>query len=245
MSTIDLPALNVPLLKSLVTWAAADQAHLDDLAARFKEEGWGHWDQERWAKEVRNGHCQTAYCIAGQAAAQVGYAPVFDAVALPYLSEVENGDVYITGTCAPRRFAGLGPTGMPVYEPNTDAGTRQISDVGREAIGLSYDEANALFEGSNSLQDILAMALMFARVRNVDLDLDPALVDMVNEHFGSLDRATAAEVNRFHFERDYVDMVLSPEWASGVLRKALEYAHDDGEISDTEFEAAYDLVASR
>lgn len=160
MSDTTLPTLNVPLLRDLVTWAAADEEHLADLAAKYP--GWGTWRQTVWAEQVRNGVCKSAYCIAGQAVVQVGMGLIL---------EGEDG-VYSASECAPKRFDGLDDKGQPVYVLDHTQ-EQPIPEVAKEAIGLTWQERVALFDGDNGIGDIVHLALTFAAERGVDLGLDP------------------------------------------------------------------------
>lgn len=171
MSNNTLPTMNVPLLRDLVCWAAADEAHLQDLAKEF--DGWGQWDQNVWSREVRNGVCRTAYCIAGQAVAQVGMGFVYD-----YDHEDDNGhEVYAAAFCAPKTFVGLDDKGQPQYELDRSR-EEYVSSTAKRAIGLSDNEGSALFGGDNTITEVVGLALMFAERRGVDLGLPPEVAEL-------------------------------------------------------------------
>lgn len=164
MSSTNLPTLNVELLRDLVTWAYGDHVAAGESAEEYP--GWGHWDQNVWATEARNGVCQTSYCIAGQAAMQVGMGLCLD----HDWDDTDGTEHYTAVDCAPKTFVGLDDKGRPRYVLDREH-SRRIPDVAREALGLTDDEANTLFDGTNTLDIVVGLALAYARARNVDLGL--------------------------------------------------------------------------
>lgn len=161
--------LNITLLRDLVTWAYQDEEAVQspDFAA------WGHWDQNLWAQEIRNGVCQTAYCIAGQAVVQAGFGLLLDEQ-----YEVEDGQPreFRASTCAPKRFAGLDDQGREVYINDTTH-ERGIPAVAREVLGFTHSEGEVMFAGDNTIEQLVAMARIFAAKRGQDLRLPDEIAD--------------------------------------------------------------------
>lgn len=184
---MDLPVLNTELLSRLITWAVEDAAaHEGDevaaqvLAEQFPE--WGHWNQNVWGEERRNGVCDTAYCIAGQAVAQVGMGLVLEANGV----DDEGRTHYVASQCRPRRFVGLDEHGKPRYELS-DGETQYIPNVAQEALGLTDDERVALFAGENTIEQVVSLAHLFARVRGVVLDVVPNVAEKATLSDAELD----------------------------------------------------------
>lgn len=169
-----LPELNTEMLERIVTWAAVEARSLELGGVDFGPD-WGTWNQEAWAQETRNGVCQTAFCIAGQAAHQAGYVmnlthvgtthdPVTDTILRTYRAQ----------TCSPGIPTGaFDPvTGEEVLEPNPDSDThRDIEFLACELLGMTRSEGRLLFKGNNSIGDIVKIATAIARHRGVTLDL--------------------------------------------------------------------------
>lgn len=164
-----LPVLNVSLLSDIVTWAYADHEDRTDLLERFGPE-WGSWSQGSWHKT--NGDvCGSTYCIAGQTVAQVGYRLDLQVDEFNYNYDEGTRIPVRWGAqdCTPVVFDSLDDKGKPVYR---DAGASEsIADVARKALGLTYGEANRLFDGGNEIEDVIAYALCFAAGRNLSLNL--------------------------------------------------------------------------
>lgn len=162
-----LRRLNVDLLSDVIVWAYLDDIFDKDLAARvgtrFKD--WGSWDQGEWAFAEGAGvlmpedslRCSSAFCIAGQAAHQSGYAMLF-----------------------PEEVGGSATTCRKVtYEVDENGRRREVLDgpmksidsVGQQALGLTGTEADLMFSGGNSIEDIVTYACYFARRRGQALSL--------------------------------------------------------------------------
>lgn len=120
----DLPELDLGLLQDLVRWAEGDNAKFKDV-----------WEQNSYGHMSKNGVCQTAFCIAGQAVAQTGRK---------ILWTLETYDVPMDDR-------------THYYASMTEDGD-SISDLGAEIIGLAEDEASALFDGDNEIQDVRQIA---------------------------------------------------------------------------------------
>jgi hypothetical protein len=189
MSRAELPELNTDLLAQILTWSALDEKNLRD---RFPSlEAWGVWNQSSWGLAVRNGVCRTAYCQAGQAAVQSGYAFSWDYEKVPVeeignsaLTEGVHADRYGRVLASEESYVYpvkrvLNKKGRWVEEPDTDKPAEFTSDVGQRALGLTSKEADAYFAGGNSLHSLVRFAKMFAKVRGVTLDLPSEIDEMI------------------------------------------------------------------
>lgn len=194
---VELPVLNADLLARLVTWAATDHVvgTNPELAVSLglaKEDNprLGRWNQESWAVAERNGVCQTAFCIAGGAAAMApdaliimewdgttyGSFRVMKKSALPetlpegleikwdYLWVKEGKDLEDT-------------LGDGWYDMTQNYGMESISDFGRDALGLTDNEAVLLFNGTNAIEHVVQYAKEFADERGVTLNLPDWITD--------------------------------------------------------------------
>lgn len=163
--------LNLPAIRLLIEWAEGDEA----LAAYF-----GTWDQQVWneikvsmsalqeagldgedepvteefvAEATRNGVCNTAYCMAGQAVVQAGYR-------LAYTSDDEGStspalgayEVLSADYCERRVLLGYDANGRPRWE---ETGERvYIANAGARILGLDSDEQGSFFDGDNGIEDL-------------------------------------------------------------------------------------------
>lgn len=201
-TTYTLPTLNVELLTNLITWAVADKKRLDRFAERFAN--WGTWKQSKWAHRPEGESanvCGTAFCIAGQAVVQVGYMPVFES---PWDESASH--------CAPRVFAGLGPQGLPTFEPDRNEENHVvISDLAKTVLGLTSEESNALFYGDNTLGNVVATALLIANARQVALDLPDEAWTEFFDTYRDTDTSRRDLFSRFYFPQEYQDLVNGVE----------------------------------
>lgn len=165
----DLDALDVDLLAQILDWAVADEAKRE---ARFP--GWGSWEQHSWVREVRNGVCQTSFCIAGQTVVQNGYIPVLEDCGI----EAGGHKVRYAEMCAPAVHSGLidTKTNEPILVPNDDPDTYySIESLASDQLGLShYRDEHILFDGDNDLYGLVSAAVYFAARRGQTLALDEA-----------------------------------------------------------------------
>ena len=176
--------LNTELLSNLVTWAYADHNKIEELLAKFPQ--WGTWDQADWAQEIRNGVCQTAYCMAGAAVADAPqYRFNFDffpeQTYNPETMEWEDTgrSEASTSLCYKVRKNGKDPvTGAQRYRRVGDF--ESISVVAQELLGITYAEANYLFNGNNDIEDIVGIALELANHYGVNLNLSSEIVALHN-----------------------------------------------------------------
>lgn len=174
MTVQALPTLNTLLLVDLIRWAERDE--------EIDHKLWGTWDQGSWgwavtkedAKELRNGSCKTAYCMAGQAAHQAGYRLEFnDADTVHRNMWMHDGThidarVATASTCVPQYDTGRKNShGHAIWADVPDGEQRQISHVGQEALGLTGMEASHFFEGDNTLDKLKMMANWFCANRNM------------------------------------------------------------------------------
>jgi hypothetical protein len=167
-ATLELPALNVDLVSDILIWAAQDAGVLPKPIRLF--DGWGSWNQSVWAEvdpdKIEQNVCGTAFCMAGQAAVQTGHRFVYE------------GD----GTAErayPAAFKGLGEDGRPIYVPVGEP--ESVSTIGRKSLGIADFEADAFFNGDNEFGKIAALALGFARVRGVELNVEPEILAAAKE----------------------------------------------------------------
>lgn len=113
-------------LKKLVRWAEQDEKAPKKLS-EFA------WDQETWATKRKDGpeaRCQTACCIAGGAVALAGARFLYDKKELN-----EDGMVDVT-------------------ECRYEGRTYEIDELASQLLGLSFREAEDLFDGDNTLEDV-------------------------------------------------------------------------------------------
>ena len=179
MTITSLPTLNATLLFDLIRWAEHD----DTI-----DKSWGTWDQSSWGwvkataltdgqvKEARNGACQTAYCMAGQAAHQAGYRLLYnEGDRITRDIEMFDGHHFdglsITASeCVQQRPTDRRtPRGAVIWEDVPGATEEQISTVGAEVLGLTDEEAERFFEGDNDLPELRAMANRFCDDRGLPL----------------------------------------------------------------------------
>ena len=115
-----------PTLDGLLAWAEAE--HEKQLKGLPSE-----WDQGHWAISRPDGtpiaaSCATACCLAGKVVASQGGR---------FLLESDYGDYQIATT------AEL-PSGRVV----------DVEDFARDHLGLTYEQAAALFDGDNTITDV-------------------------------------------------------------------------------------------
>ncbi len=140
MTTNTLPALNLPLLTNLITWAWYD-AHADrDMLAEFFAD-WGSWNQDVWASVPKpeddtldpsdpmfGSMCGSSYCIAGQAVAQAGYKMVLS----------EGYGSYTATSAVPVVFDHLNDLGRPVYREVGEP--EDVPVIAARVLGLTEGE---------------------------------------------------------------------------------------------------------
>jgi hypothetical protein len=171
-----IPELNTLLMVDLIRWAERDE--------EIDHQWWGTWDQSSWGwavteedqKNLRNGACKTAYCMAGQAAHQAGYRLEFQQFDTIHREMTMHDGTFLdarvasASTCVQQRDTGRKTSkGAPIWEDVPDAESKQISHVGREALGLTMEEADAFFEGDNTLDRLKMMANWFCVNRGLPL----------------------------------------------------------------------------
>jgi hypothetical protein len=117
-------------LLELVAWASGEAVK---EAAGLPSE----WNQQDWLTRrddvAAGGHCGTACCIGGRAAMMAGGVPCSE-----YGGRWDDQDDGYTG-------------GRVLL----DGVERRVSEVAQEYLGLNYDQRQALFHGSNELQDVV------------------------------------------------------------------------------------------
>lgn len=171
---------NKELLRNLVTWAAQDHEDLTVLSHMFPD--WGHWQQTVWAVEVRNGTCQTAYCIAGQACMQAGWKFDFsgtqesdgETLASDFQSltfDPRQDYVWANGDYVYPVKEVVGEDGKVTQVPDTEQRGRWARDVATEVLGIHVWEASMLFDGDNSIEQVVAMGEIIAQQHGTTLDL--------------------------------------------------------------------------
>jgi hypothetical protein len=167
---------DLELLGKLVTWAARDEVTLEGFWAKHFE-GWGSWNQSVWAREVRNGICQTSYCIAGQAVAQKDFVLLLQ-------KEEERGSVSEWGAtmCAPAIHTGrYDDKGHEILEAD-ESQSEYIEYKAREILGIDSEESAYLFDGDNDLERVVTLASYFARRRGLTLPVPEAVADQHDAH---------------------------------------------------------------
>lgn len=168
-TTNTLPELDVEMIFKLIKWAEQDETFLANLSE------WGFWNQGVWGavaqhdaetvlgdavsahdigpdeeQQLRNGACQTAYCMAGQAVVQNGYRLVYQGA-----DEVNLGDAWraalTASECIRQEQAGVSRTGRPLWRDAPGAVPMPISDTAQRLLGLTSDERYRFFDGDNEL----------------------------------------------------------------------------------------------
>lgn len=161
-NTYEYPALNVTLLRDLLTWAKQDKDTLD----RFL--GWGEWEQEVWGRQIVNGVCKSSYCMAGQAAVQAGYGLIYDQNDEVWdEDEQEWRNCKVAWNAAPLRLVGTDAKGRPMYEPLREH-AMSVREVGQKVLGLTDFEQDEFFEAGNAYHDLVALANQFAANRGLE-----------------------------------------------------------------------------
>lgn len=190
----DLPTLNAVALYDIIMWAAEDEA----FGERLRAIG-AHWEQGSWAevknyhlpsdtnqvpltareletpviqqevaRQVRNGECQTAFCIFGAAAIQADHRLVLHGIPL-----ARNVTVH-ADHCVPQRPTDrVDSRGNVIYEDIPGARPQWISDVARDYLGLTGDEADLISNENNTLDRIKMVANLACENR----DLPPLFPD--------------------------------------------------------------------
>ena len=208
--TTALPTLNVPLLRDIVTWAAAWDRGWEDLKAKYSAEGFGEWNQNVWFQEMRNGVCKTACCIAGETVATLGYKPILERDEHYYDDDYTS---YSAVFAAPAVLNGLDAKGNPIWDILEDS-KEEIRVVARRGLGLTDSEAAYLFEGDNTIEQVVAYALLFAKARHIDLDL-PVEVEEIGRDM--LDSWTRHDLT-WRFGSEYVAGLGLPSDLDPVVR---------------------------
>jgi hypothetical protein len=148
-----LPPVNRKLLADVVAWAAAEDA-------KAKIAGTSEWHQAAWISQLgtdRTGNeCGTAFCLAGKVAVTEGWVPE------TFLLHAQDPEQYplMTGY----DWSRVAPKDTNPYEFSDYS--RGVSEVAREALGLTEHEAGRLFEGNNNIETILAIAQEIVEARD-------------------------------------------------------------------------------
>lgn len=124
---------NVKLLRNLVLWAQGEHDRLGKKYAGLAEY---KWDQAYWAKEERNGVCRTAFCIAGAAVRMKGYKFVW--------AESADPQLFIAETCT-KKIDGV-------------KRSFDIELTAMHLLGIDWDQAESLFNGDNTIDDVIDVA---------------------------------------------------------------------------------------
>lgn len=170
---MDLPELNTSLMRDLLIWAAQDE---EFFARADKYLSWGQWDQGIWGKELRNGVCQSSYCMAGQAVIQTGWT--LDYQKDPYANSYDNLVCFTAESCGPLVHKIDEVTGDRVRDSKGKpvmvldrSRVQSIASRAQLVLGLNEMEASWFFDGDNEICDLASMAILFADMRGVDLNL--------------------------------------------------------------------------
>lgn len=177
--------LNIPTLSTLVQWAAEEEMRDTDPAkavesgiSRERDPRLGRHYQGAWGKATRNGVCKTAFCIAG-GAAQLSNEWVI------VMHEVSNGnwdtDYVINRKKIPQRLeSSIQWDLLWVEEEEYDrlmVGGLLVHIDGKaeKLLGLTSEQADALFDGENDAAAVVSLTTQFAAEEGVTLNL-PAWV---------------------------------------------------------------------
>lgn len=172
-------SLNTEAIRLLIGWAEGDR---DFILAHRGMEQWGSWEQGTWAdvqfdapnavnpdtetvdvgvalteyeQAVANGTCQSSFCMAGQAVVQAGYRLGVHPGWLGEGVRVQDN----TSRCVEQRPTGrFWPSGRPVMEDVPGRDAESIPDVAQEILGITFDERDQFFNGSNTIEDLKIIA---------------------------------------------------------------------------------------
>lgn len=181
--------LNVEAITTLIDWAEADEERRKTQYA-----SWGDWRQSLWGlaktdsanvkalfetdadkagEEIadmgKNGVCGTAYCMAGQAVVQGGYALDFKEDT-PDMWDGDTVGVSAENCVWQEPTNEINRWGRPVMREVGEP--RDISDVAREILGITDEESNRFFDGSNGIRRLKQLANQFCAVRGLDEPYD-------------------------------------------------------------------------
>lgn len=177
-----LPALNINLLSQIVEWAIVDHEDMDEFVSKFGD--WGSWDQTRWGKQIKNGVCQTACCIAGQVAVQSGFGFVLEKDFYESRAESDRrgGDysVFTASVARPLIKVGTDDKGNDKFALDDDKPVQLISEIGKTRLGLTSAEADVLFDGDNDITAVVYIATEIAKARGTSLNVDPSILAQVD-----------------------------------------------------------------
>lgn len=139
--TVELPTLNTELLSQIIKWAElSDEVH-DPASLAPQEEilpGWGVWMQNHWITRMiirGNGRSRNAK---GQFVANIPEGFCKTGCCIAGQVALQSGWNYISDSECMER----------------DGNVQEVSRIGREELGLTRIEAEALFAGSNEIDDI-------------------------------------------------------------------------------------------
>lgn len=179
--------IDVERLAQLYIWAVASQRGLDRFFEKHPE--FAKHEQGSWGQAIKNGHCETAYCLAGQEAVAQGWTFIIEdsdwenhgsrreakAALMVPTEEVKNlGLRFVKGSG--KGFAqGTSEGYMGVIASGV---TRYPAAIAAESLGLDEDTANRLFNGSNDVYAIKAIIEDAFADAGLDLRL-PAPEDVV------------------------------------------------------------------
>lgn len=168
-----LPTLNLDLLKALVGWAKDDEVAMQDFIQKHGDKlaQWGFegkWDQGYWGKQITNGVCETAYCIAGQAVIQAGYQFHYERV-----EDLDaNRTLFTADWVYPVKQEGTWKDGKPKYVADTSREGFYTPHLAQRALGLTNLEREYLFDGDNTIGDVVYIASQIADRRDLNLGIE-------------------------------------------------------------------------
>lgn len=181
---------DMPAIMDLIAWAERTQSRIDAWKAPS-----GTWDQGSWAqvsldagsdevraieqaapgaarsdemsKAMRNGVCETAFCMAGETVWQNEYRIVLDTDSV----DAQWGMQRSASQCIKERPTGRkDERGFEIWEIVPGAEEESIYDVGARLLGLDEDEeAGPFFDGDNSVEDLREKANWIAERNNLPL----------------------------------------------------------------------------
>lgn len=157
--------LNVEKLKELYDWAVASQEGLD----RFFEEhpNYAKHKQGAWGEVIKNGVCQTAFCLAGQTAVDAGYTFFVEKYDWADLSDNRRyatpGQLVPTDMVHELGLTFVKGSGKTFAHAKTEAISDEVAyggktlsamEIATEELGIEDWEASRLFSGGNDVEDI-------------------------------------------------------------------------------------------
>lgn len=169
-------SLNIKLLRSLVLWAMGEDERVSKKYAKLSE---FVWHQEDWARQERNGVCQTAFCMAGAAVSVSGYK-----IAWPD----HSGWWTDVSELRPDHIKEVEMRTASLCKKKGSEELYNIDTVAEKLLGIDVDEANELFSGDNDIADVIRAASYIATRHGETLFKEKHIVNLPDKQRELLNR---------------------------------------------------------